>query len=192
MRNYIFIFVFAIIIMLLSGCQNIEIIYPNDSVPDQTKIEQINYDNYWQYFSDQNNHQWHEVELRAETREQREDDYLRFCGGLWAYGYNLVNENDQTINTLAALAETIKPIDTAEEAMAYVYADNCWLVPSFGEQKQLVRKVDDKWMVSVINYNFIGCGNHAHVRLTFEIDQNGKINLLEDTRLEKGEDFCGD
>ena len=90
------------------------------------------------------------------------------------------------------LISKMEKIKTPEEAIAYLYASYCHLLPSFGEQHQFVNKTDNGYEVVIMYYNFFGCGNHATMRQKYLVKEDGDIKLVESAKLEAGEDFCGD
>ena len=177
-------------VFLFAGCVPSKVQKPDGSIPDQSVVLQINQDNYWQYLTNADDGKFQEIELEAS--DYNWDNYLRLCGGLWPRGYVLIDEYDQTISQQTELPAHLNNIKSPEEAIAYIYATNCYLSPEFGRYRQFVNKLDDGYLVSVIAYNFIGCGNHAHRQLNFSLKPTGEWHLLSDIKLEKGEEFCGD
>ncbi|MFA4931035.1 MAG: hypothetical protein WC570_04185 [Patescibacteria group bacterium] len=173
----------------MAGCYGWLATKPDGSL-DQTTIGQIGYDNYWQYWNGDSVSALHEVELEA--WDYNRDNYLRFCGGLWPRGYVLVSENDMTLSTRVDLNNYLNNIETPEAAMAYVYATNCYLSNNFASYHQFVNPQPDGYLVGVIAYNFIGCGNHAHRQLEYLVTKDVQITLQKDTKLDWGENYCGD
>jgi len=163
------------------------------SIEDQSVISQINYDNYIEYLTSDDGSGFGEAELVAD--DYNWDNYLRLCGGLWPRGYVLVKheaEGDLTVSAQTELLAHLGQIETAEEAMAYMYATNCYLSPTFGRYTQFVNKNENDFDVAVIQYNPIGCGRHAHTQKVFRVKPTGAWELVREVRLELGEDYCGD
>jgi|GEM_PF-3262379 len=184
-----------ILVMIgLAGCDRTRLAErPDGSVGDQTVIAQIGYDNYWQHLTSDDGSAFTETELEAD--DYNWDNYLRLCGGLWPRGFVLMKhtaEGDLTVSAQTEFLSHLGQIESPEEAMAYIYATNCYLSPAFGEVKQFVNRTEDGFEVGVIQYNFIGCGNHAHTQKLFAVKPTGAWELVKEVKLERGEEFCGD
>ncbi len=166
---------------------------PDGSVSNQNTIRQINEDNYAKYLFSTNDANFQDaiIDINFENNDAN-DEYLKTCGGLLPQGHVLTDEQDQTIASKTDLLSKIVPIQTPEQAMAYVYATSCYLNPSFLTQYQFVNKNTTGYLVSVIRYNPIGCGRHAHTRLFFDVTYNGEISLVKTQVLEWGSEYCGD
>lgn len=191
MKKY-FLIVLLFCLFLL-GC-NPPAAKPDGSISNQSAIQTIDYDNYWQYLKTSDGKSLKEVKLNDDFDGQRfdRDQYLRVCGGLLPQYYVLVDENDQTVASQEKLMQVMEKIKTPEEAVAYLYSSNCGLLKQFNSEIQFVNKTENGYLVSAIYYNWFGCGIHAHARKEFSVQETGEIKALKQTKLEFGKEFCGD
>lgn len=164
-------------------------IKPDGSVSDQSVIQQINQENYWQYFETEDGSKLKEVVF---ARTEKPAAYLRSCGGLSPQFFVLTDEKDQTIATKDAFLKKINHLKNPAEAVAYLYATQCGISNSFGNAKQFVNITPDGYQVAVIHYSFFGCGVHTHRQRVFSVTLNGEVKMLQETKLEAGKEFCGD
>jgi hypothetical protein len=165
---------------------------PDGTVAEENSLIGINADNYWQYLPTSSGKSLSEEKLSLLVSERNAANYLRICGGLKPEGYVLTTEDDQTISQSADLAKKLAPINSAAVALALIYAQNCYLSPEFNGYHQFVNRTSDGWQVAVIQYYFIGCGNHAHHQLLFDVKSDGSWQKVGDSKLEEGKEFCGD
>ncbi|MFZ5391567.1 MAG: hypothetical protein ACOZAR_00020 [Patescibacteria group bacterium] len=188
------LFVLLILPLILAGCLTTTSTKPDGSIADQTKIKTIDYSNYWQYLKTAEGKDIREQEITSDDSWDPRFglDYLRRCGGMLPQYYFLVTENDQTVASEENMIKVIDKIKTPEEAVAFFYAKNCGLLNRFGSQYQFVNKTEDGYLVSLIYYNWFGCGNHAHKRQDYLLREDGNYKLIKETKLELGKEFCGD
>ncbi len=188
------IFALLVLPLMLVGCLVTTPTKPDGSIADQTKIKTIDYTNYWQFIKTADGKDLQEAEIKLSYEERRfgDDKYLRVCGGLRPQYYVLTTEDDQTIANPEELKKTIGKIKSPEEAVGFLYATNCGLSNKFESQNQFVNRTDKGYLVSLIYYNWFGCGDHAHTSREYLLDESGKYKLEKEVKLERGEEFCGD
>lgn len=118
--------------------------------------------------------------------------YLKTCGGMIPVRYYLKTDSGKQIRSKNELKAFLGQISSIDEAIAYMYAQNCDFVDQFEEHKPRGKKVDGAYYLELIYYPVFGCGIHAHQKKTFILEDNGEYVQTNVELLEDGEHMCVD
>lgn len=119
---------------------------------------------------------------------------LRVCGGRAMPHYSLEVEGGETITEPSRLAEAMGGIKTPEQAVAFLWAVQCSLVPTVqGQHQKAERTSAGAWRVQVFRRPTAGCSAHPAYRVDFSLDDRGTFKELSSVQVDQGGDVsCGD